>query len=107
MASKKRTAAPPASSENSASLPSDAPSFEAGLEELESVVKKLESEDLTLDKALSSFERGIHLLRTCDTHLNKARGKIVELFRGEDGEFVEKILGTSLESFLNEENNDD
>ena len=107
MASKKRSDTEHAPSASSAALPSDAPSFEAALEELEAVVKILDSEGLTLDKALSSFERGIYLLRTCDTHLNQTRGKIIELLKGEDGAFVEKVLGTSLETFLDKKNNDE
>lgn len=79
------------------------PSFEAALEELETIVQDLETEDLSLDNALASFERGISLMRICDTHLNHARGKITELLQGEDGEFAEKVLGLSLESFLTEE----
>jgi len=79
------------------------PSFEAALEELETIVQDLEGEDLSLDNALASFERGISLMRVCDTHLNHAKGKITELLQGEDGEFAEKVLGLSLESFLTEE----
>lgn len=82
-------------------------SFETALERLERIVQNLESEDLTLDDALSDFERGMHLLRICNTHLNNARGRITELMKGDDGAFVEKILGTSLESFLNEKNIND
>lgn len=81
--------------------------FEAAMEELEGIVDILEDDTLTLDEALASFERGITLLRTCDTQLNEVRGKITELLKGESGEFTRKILGTSLESFLNKENDDD
>ena len=107
MTSKKRTASEASSPESSAALPVDAPSFESALSELESIIEHLESEELTLDSALSYFERGISLMRICDAHLNLARGKITELFRGEDGAFAEKVLGASLESFLNQENNHD
>lgn len=83
------------------------PSFEAALVELESVVGDLERDDLELQDSLVFFERGIRLMRVCDTHLHHARGKISELLQGEDGELVEKTLGTSLESFLNEEKEND
>jgi exodeoxyribonuclease VII small subunit len=86
--------------------PSDM-TFESALEELEYIVQELERDDLTLNDALARFERGIYLMRTCDTHLNHARGKITELFRGKDGAFAEKVLGMSLDSFLNEEDTDD
>jgi exodeoxyribonuclease VII small subunit len=77
--------------------------FENALEELGTIVHSLEQDDLTLNDALSYFERGISLMKMCDTHLNHARGKITELLKGEDGAFAEKILGMSLESFLNED----
>jgi exodeoxyribonuclease VII small subunit len=87
--------------------PEDSQTFESAMEELEGIVDRLESDELTLDGALSSFEQGIRLLRTCDAHLNQVRGKISELVKGENGEFVQKVLGTSLESFLSEDNEDD
>ncbi|MBN1307589.1 MAG: exodeoxyribonuclease VII small subunit [Chitinispirillaceae bacterium] len=67
---------------------------------MESVVKRLENDDLTLDSALSHFERVIYLMPTCDTHPNKTRGKIIDLFRGQDWAFAEKVLGMSLNSGL-------
>jgi exodeoxyribonuclease VII small subunit len=100
MASKKRDDSGEAAAHSS-------PTFESALAELETLVRDLERDDLTLDSALESFERGVKLLRACDTHLNHARGKITELLKGEDGAFIEKLLGTSLESFLNEEKNHD
>jgi exodeoxyribonuclease VII small subunit len=82
---------------------SEMPSFESALEELETIVLKLENDDLSLDDALVYFERGISLMRVCDRHLNHAKGKISELLQGEDGEFVENVIGLSLESFLTKE----
>ena len=100
--SDKKTASPSDENPSEGSV-----TFESAMEELEGIVANLEEDSLTLDEALASFERGIALLRTCDTHLNDVRGKITELLKGENGEFTRKILGTSLESFLNEENEDD
>lgn len=85
----------------------DAPTFESAMAELDGIVTQLEEDTLTLDEALTFFERGISLLRTCDAHLNQVRGKITELLKGEDGAFAEKILGTSLESFLSKESEHD
>jgi exodeoxyribonuclease VII small subunit len=85
----------------------DSMKFETALAELESVILKLERDDLELDTALSCFERGVCLMRICDAQLHYARGKITELFKGEDGAFAEKVLGISLESFLNEEKEHD
>jgi exodeoxyribonuclease VII small subunit len=77
--------------------------FESSLNELEKTIEQLEDGDLTLDTSLELFEKGITLIRTCDAHLNKARGRITELLKGENGELVEKILGNSLESFNSKE----
>lgn len=80
--------------------------FESSLSELEKTIEQLETSDLTLDTSLELFEKGVSLIRTCDTHLKKARGKITELLKGENGGFVEKILGNSLESFVSKEDTD-
>lgn len=74
--------------------------FEESLVALENVISELEKEDLSLERALTIFEHGIILMRKCDSHLKNAQGKVKELLKGENGEFVEKILGVSLESFL-------
>ena len=82
------------------------PSFEEALDELELIIEQLERDDLTLDNALLHFEDGIRLMRTCGSHLKNAKGKLRELMKGEDGEFITKVLGESLESFTGGEHND-
>ena len=78
-------------------------SFEEALAELETIIARLEEGDLTLDKALEYFERGIGLMRQCDARLKQADGKLKELLKDENGEFVEKVLGVSLSNVLGEE----
>jgi exodeoxyribonuclease VII small subunit len=78
---------------------SDALTFEAALSELEGITRELERDDLTLEDALSRFEGGVKLMRACDGHLRSAKGRLSELAKGEDGEFIVRILGDSLESF--------
>lgn len=51
-------------------------SFEATLDELETIVNQLEQGDLELDKALSQFERGIGLARSGQKKLNGAQQKV-------------------------------
>jgi len=77
--------------------------FESGLAQLEEVISELEKDDLSLNRALTIFEQGIVLMRQCDAHLSSAQGKMKELLKGENGEFVEKVLGDSLETFLSRE----
>ena len=51
-------------------------SFEDALTELESLVETLEEGDLTLDKSLAVFERGIKLTRNCQKALDEAEQKV-------------------------------
>jgi exodeoxyribonuclease VII small subunit len=77
-------------------------SFEEALKELEMVIERLEREDLTLSDSLEYFQKGVGLMRVCDTHLKSAEGTLKEILKGENGAFVEKILGHSADA-LNEE----
>jgi exodeoxyribonuclease VII small subunit len=56
-------------------------SFEAGLAELESVVKQLESGDLPLEKALELFEKGVQLSEACRKQLEEAETRVEVLTR--------------------------
>jgi exodeoxyribonuclease VII small subunit len=56
-------------------------SFEAGLTELESVVKQLESGELPLEKALELFEKGVQLSETCRKQLEEAETRVEILSR--------------------------
>jgi exodeoxyribonuclease VII small subunit len=56
-------------------------SFEAGLAELESVVKQLESGDLPLERALELFEKGVQLSETCRKQLEEAETRVELLTR--------------------------
>ncbi len=54
-------------------------SFEDKLQELEKIVEKLENGELSLDESLGLFEKGIKLVRECDTNLKCARQKVEKL----------------------------
>jgi len=82
------------------------PTFEEALDELALIIEQLERDDLTLDNALIHFEDGIRLMRSCDSHLKNAQGRLRELIKGEKGEFITKVLGESLESFTGGGQND-
>ena len=51
-------------------------SFEASLEELESIVDRLEGGDLPLEAALAAFEEGVGLTRRCAEQLEDAERRI-------------------------------
>lgn len=65
----------------------DAPAdFETALGELEQLVERLESGDLSLAEALSHFERGVSLSRRCHGMLDQARQTVVLLGNADDPE---------------------
>ncbi|MGP8319377.1 MAG: exodeoxyribonuclease VII small subunit [Methanosarcinaceae archaeon] len=59
--------------------------FEQSLEELETLVEKLEHGQLTLDESLGTFENGMELARVCTQKLTRAERKIEQLIK-ENGE---------------------
>jgi len=64
------------------SMPDEAPpSFEAGLEQLETIVKEMESAELPLDRALELFERGVKLSAACRKQLEEAETKVEILMK--------------------------
>ncbi|MBK1701139.1 exodeoxyribonuclease VII small subunit [Thiococcus pfennigii] len=52
------------------------PSFEESLTELETLVDRLEKDDLTLEQSLSLFARGVTLTRSCQQALDSAEQRI-------------------------------
>jgi len=54
-------------------------SFETSLNNLESIVEKLESKDLGLEQSLEMFEKGVILYKDCKKHLEKVEKKISKL----------------------------
>jgi exodeoxyribonuclease VII small subunit len=58
-------------------------SFETSLDELERVVKQLESGDLSLDRSLELFSRGIQLSDSCRKQLEEAETRVEMLIRKE------------------------
>ena len=63
--------------------------FEASMQRLDEIVKQLEKGDVPLDASLALFEEGSHLLKTCNTLLDPAEQKVVQLKKGSDGAPVE------------------
>ncbi|MGB1272024.1 MAG: exodeoxyribonuclease VII small subunit [Endozoicomonas sp.] len=50
--------------------------FEQSLADLESLVKQMESGDMSLEQSLKAFERGIRLTRDCQKALTEAEQKV-------------------------------
>ena len=55
--------------------------LEKSLEELEALLKELESGELTLEDALAHFERGVTLTRQCQKALQEAEQKVEILLK--------------------------
>jgi exodeoxyribonuclease VII small subunit len=70
------TAAPPAI----ASL-----SFEAAMGELETIVRRLESGDVSLEESVTLYERGHALRGHCEARLAAAQARIEQVSLGADG----------------------
>ena len=62
-------------------------SFEACLDQLEKVVKELEAGDLTLERSLELFERGMGLSESCRKQLEEAETRVEMLIR-KDGKLT-------------------
>jgi len=58
--------------------------FNKGLLELESIVKTMESGDLSLEDSLKYFEQGVQLTRQCQSALSEAEQKIALLSADDD-----------------------
>lgn len=60
-------------------------SFEQAYSDLETLVAKLESGDLSLADALGTYERGVKALGHCHSLLGQAERKLEELVRSPEG----------------------
>ena len=70
----------------------NAGSFETSLDELEKLVKELESGDLPLDRSLDLFSRGMELSETCRKQLEEAETRVEQLIR-KDGGYTPELFG--------------
>lgn len=64
--------------------------FEEMMEELESIVKKLDNEAVSLEDALDLYQKGMKLSASCDETLKNAEKKVNQLMQDNDGEEAEQ-----------------
>lgn len=57
--------------------------FEKSLIELENIIAKLESEEVSLDESIALFEKGVALSNECRKTLETAENKIITLTEAE------------------------
>jgi len=58
--------------------------FNKGLNELEQIVKQMDSADLSLDESLKLFEKGVSLTKLCQKALQDTEAKISLLINDKD-----------------------
>ncbi len=63
-------------------------SFEESLENLEAIVKKLETGEVPLDDAITEFNKAMVLAKSCDEKLKKAEESITKLVK-DNGDIVD------------------
>ena len=68
-------------------------SFEEALNELEEIVRGIESGDIDLDGAIQAYERGAALKRHCDAKLREAEEKVSKIKLDADGGVTEEAAG--------------
>lgn len=56
--------------------PSPVAGFERSLDELESLVQKMEAGEQSLDESLAAYERGVALYRQCQAALEQAEQRV-------------------------------
>ena len=71
---------------------SETNSFEEALGKLEKSVERLETGDLKLDEALTTFEQGIAASRSCGQWLDQARERVQVLIAEGEEEFQLEFL---------------
>ncbi|WP_424153894.1 exodeoxyribonuclease VII small subunit [Staphylococcus debuckii] len=60
--------------------------FEEMMEELETIVKKLDNEAVSLEDALELYQKGMKLSASCDETLKDAEKKVNQLMKNNDEE---------------------
>ncbi|MEO0080075.1 MAG: exodeoxyribonuclease VII small subunit [candidate division WOR-3 bacterium] len=63
--------------------------FEQALAELEAIVKQLEQGNLSLEKSLELFGRGVELAKLCKKRLSEAELRVSQLVKEQEGLFRE------------------
>lgn len=57
--------------------------FEKSLEELETIANNLDDENISVDKSVELFEKGVKLSRDCSQYLENVKQKIILLSEAE------------------------
>jgi exodeoxyribonuclease VII small subunit len=66
--------------------PEDDAKFEDQLENLEAIVTRIDSGELSLEESIEAFEHGVRLVRSLNHKLDEVERRVEVLMRGADGE---------------------
>lgn len=80
--------------------------FEKALNQLEDLVREMESDELPLEELILKFEQGTQLHRVCEKRLDEAQGRIELIRKKRNGETVVEPFDEGTESAPVEEKND-
>lgn len=70
--------------------------YEEAVNELEMIIKDLEKEDLSLNKSVKKFKRGVELYKYCNEILNSVEGEIKILLKDENENLMEEDFQTEV-----------
>jgi exodeoxyribonuclease VII small subunit len=68
-----------ANADDAAQPSEDSRSFEELLEDVESIIERIEAGEVGLEQSLQDYERGIKLLNQCRSRLAAAKQKVIDL----------------------------
>jgi len=68
-------------------------SYEKIFDELEKIVQKMDSGDISLEKSLDFFEKGMNLIKEGKEKLDQAEARVKTLMDDSDSEFDREDLG--------------
>ncbi len=77
-------------SDNDSSASTDLSRFEETLQELETLVRRLEQGEMPLEESLKAFERGVRLTRECQQSLRAAEQRVEQVMENEQGELEQR-----------------
>ena len=77
-------------SDNDSSAATDLSRFEETLQELETLVRRLEQGEMPLEESLKAFERGVRLTRECQQSLRAAEQRVEQVMENEQGELQQR-----------------
>lgn len=66
-------------------------SFEENLIEIDGIIEKLESGELTLDESIKEYETAMKLLKKSSDLLNRAEGKVLKVVEKDEELLLEEV----------------